>query len=59
VPGRAARQLVLLEQHDVLPPELAKVVEQAAAGYTAPDDRDPGICEHVWDDPVYKTEEER
>ena len=59
VPGRAARQLVLLEQDDVLPSEPAKVVEQAAAGHAAPDDRDPGIREHVWDDRVSQSEEVR
>ena len=48
VPGRAARQLVLLEQHDVLQPSASEVVEQAAAGDAAPDDRDPGFREHVW-----------
>jgi hypothetical protein len=35
------------------------VIEQAAAGDAASDDRDPGIREHVWDDPVYKLEEVR
>jgi hypothetical protein len=59
VPGRAARQLVLLEQNDVLPPGEAEVVEQAAAGDPAPHDRDPGICEHLWDDLVYNPEEVR
>jgi hypothetical protein len=57
VPCRPARELVLLQQHDVLPPGEAEVVEEAAAGDAAPHDRDPDICEHVWDDPVYKPEE--
>ncbi len=49
VPGRPARQLVLLEQDHVAPAEPGQVVGQAAAGGAAPDDRDLGFRRHLWD----------
>ena len=42
VPGRAARELALLEQHDVAPSELRQVVGGRAAGDAAADDDDAG-----------------
>src|SRR4051794_27741791 len=46
VPGRAARQLGLLDQDDVVPAELREVVGQAAARHAASDDRDPRLLTH-------------
>ncbi len=46
VPGRAGRELVLLEQHDVRLAEARQVVGEAAAADPAADDRDPGLGEH-------------
>ena len=46
VPGGAARQLVLLEQHRVGEAEAGKVVEQAAAGDAAADHGQLGFREH-------------
>ena len=46
VPGRAARQLGLLEQHDVVPAELREVVREAAARDSASDDCDPRVLSH-------------
>ena len=49
MPGRAARQLVLLEQDDIAAAQLRQVVGEAAPGDPAPDDRDLGFRHHVWD----------
>ena len=49
VPGRTARQLVLLEQDDVAPSQLRQVVGKAATGNAAADDRDLGFRRHLWD----------
>jgi hypothetical protein len=38
VPGRAARELVLLDERDLVPPEPRQVIEDAAARYSSADD---------------------
>ena len=43
VPGRAARELLALEQDDVAPAELDEVIGDAAAGDAATDDDDAGL----------------
>src|SRR6266446_6723321 len=43
VPGRAARELLALEQNDVTPAELDQVIGDAAAGDAATDDDDAGL----------------
>src|SRR5207249_1516778 len=48
VPGRAARQLVLLEEDDVVPAEPRQVVRKAAAADAATDDCDPRLLAHLW-----------
>ena len=43
VPGGAAGQLVLLEQHDILPAEFRKVISDTAANNATADDDDLGF----------------
>ena len=43
VPGGTAGQLVLLEQHDILPAQFGEVIRNAAANNAAPNDDDLGF----------------
>ena len=43
VPGGAAGQLVLLEQHDILPAQFGEVIRDAAANNATADDDDFGF----------------
>jgi len=46
VPRRTLRELVLLEQDDVVCAESREVVGETAAGNAAADDRDPRLLQH-------------
>ena len=46
VPGRAVREAVLLDQHDVAPAHLRQVVEDAAAAHTTTDHHRPRLTPH-------------
>ena len=46
MPGRAGRQLSLLEKDDLVPTELGQVIREAAACDPAADDRDLRILDH-------------
>ena len=49
MPGGAAGELALLEQHDVAPAELGEVVGDARADDAAADDDDFGVAVHRFD----------
>ena len=46
VPGRAGREVVLLDEHDVLPAEPREVVGDAAAADASADHDGPGLAPH-------------
>jgi hypothetical protein len=48
VPGRARRELVALEQQDVLPPLLGQVVQDRASHHAATNHDHLCCCLHVW-----------
>ena len=47
VPRRAVREAVLLDEHDVLPPQLGEVVEDRAPADAAADHHRPGVVPHA------------
>jgi hypothetical protein len=46
VPGRAAREFVLLDEHHVAPAQLRQVIEQAAPRHASADDDDSRFIAH-------------